>query len=257
MSLLRRSFRARQFLRTAAGTLAALLVLPACVRAGAEALRPGEYVTENGWGVLTISTSEDRTAHFSIEAIGGNGHMCSLEGEVRDLRARLDVDEPDKACVVTFLPKAEGIEVSSVDSELCRFFCGMRATFEGQYLKPSPGCGSQERGATRERFKQLYAAKSYAKASTVLEPLLRDCSKTLDWLESGWVRNDLAITQYHLGRLADCRKTLEPLTAEAAKTEEELRSSLPPSDFDNYLPIAKATWHNAKLCAGTATVKDP
>ena len=27
---------------------------------------------------------------------------------------------------------------------------------------------------------------------------------------------------------------------------------LPPSDFDNYLPVAKAAWYNAKLCAGGA-----
>jgi hypothetical protein len=235
--------------RTAAVTLAAFLAFPACMRAGTDALRPGEYITENGWGVLTISASKDRTAHFSIEAIGGNGHMCSLEGEVRDLRALLDVDDPGRSCVVTFLPKAESIEVSSVDSETCRFFCGMRASFEGQYFKPGPGCSDKERSATHEQFKQLYDAKSYAKASAVLEPLLGSCSKLLNWLESGWTRNDLAITQYHLGRLEDCRKTLEPLITNAAKTEEELRDSLPPSDFDNYLPIAKATWHNSKLCA--------
>lgn len=241
----------RSTLRTAAVALTAFLTVSACVHAGTDALRPGEYVTENGWGVLTISTSEDRTTHFSLEAIGGNGHFCNLEGEVRNLRASLDVDEPGKSCVVTFLPKTDGIDVVSVDSELCRYFCGMRATFEGRYFIPSPGCGAKERSVTREQFKKLYAAKSYVKAAAVLEPLLRGCSKTLDWLESGWIRNDLAITQYHLGRLEDCQKTLEPLTTNAAKTEADLQESLPPSDFDNYLPIAKATWHNSKLCAGT------
>jgi hypothetical protein len=124
----------------------------------------------------------------------------------------------------------------------------MRAHFEGEYLIPRPGCTGKERSATRAEFKQLYDAKFYAKAAAVLEPLLVRCSKTLDQ-EGDWIRNDLALTQYHLGRLSDCRKTLEPLKKDAARTDEELRSSLLPTDFEEYLPIAQATRHNLKLCA--------
>jgi hypothetical protein len=222
---------------------------PACVWAGTDALRPGEYITEDGWGVLTLSTSGGRTMHFSLDAVGANGHTCSLEGEIENLKARLDVDEEGKFCEVTFRPMAGGIDVSSPEMELCRYFCGMRAGFEGEYLKPNPGCGTKERGATREQFQKLYDAKSYAKAAALLDPLLSRCSRTLDWLESAELRNDLAITQYHLGRLADCRKTLAPLMEEASKTEEELRENYPPSDFESYFPLAKATLHNAKLCA--------
>ena len=228
--------------------LAALLLSPACVQAGSEPLRPGEYIVEGGWGVLTVSASGGRTT-FSIEAVGANGHMCSLDGEIRNLRSRLDTDEESKACEVTFLPKAESIEVSSVDSEACRYFCGMRASFEGDYLQPIPGCGTKERSKAREQFKKLYDAKSYTKAAAMLDPLLSRCSKVLDWLEAGRVRNDLALTQYHLGQLADCRKTLEPLMEEASKSEAELRENYPPSDFESFFPIAKATLHNAKLCA--------
>lgn len=225
-----------------------LCLAAAVAHAGSEGLRPGEYITENGWGILTISASGGLTT-FSIEAVGGNGHTCSLDGEVRNLRARLETDEEGKACEVTFLPKAGSIDVSSVDSETCRFFCGMRATFEGEYLRPAPGCGTRESSATRAEFQRLYNAKSYARAAALLEPLLSRCSKALDWLETGRIRNDLAITQYHLGQLAECRKTLEPLMEEASKTKEELQEIYPPSDFESYLPIAKATMHNAKLCA--------
>jgi hypothetical protein len=230
-------------------TLAAVLSSSACLRAAPGALRPGEYITENGWGILTVSTSADRTTRFSIEAVGGNGHNCSVDGEVRNLRSLLDVDEA-KDCEIAFRPTDEGIEVSSVGPGDChRYFCGMRADFLGLYLTPGPGCGTKDHQEIRNQFKQLYTAKSYAKAAAKLEPLLSRCSKTLDWLEVGWVRNDLAITQYHLGRLADCRKTLEPLMADASKTDEELQGLFPPSDFESYLPIAKATRHNAKLCA--------
>ena len=229
--------------------LTVLIASPACLRAETGALRPGEYLTEGGWGVLTVSTSGDRTTHFSIEAVGGNGHTCSVDGEVRDLEASLDVDEAEP-CKITFLPTAEGIEVSGVESTDChRYFCGIRADFLGLYLKPAPGCGTKELQEARDQFKQLYTAKSCAKAAAKLEPLLSRCSRTLGWLETGWLRNDLAVTQYHLGRLADCRKTLEPLLDDASKTDDELREQFPPTDFESYLPIAKATRHNAKLCA--------
>jgi hypothetical protein len=238
----------RRARRTAAAALLALFALPIRLHAGSDALHPGEYITEDGWGVLTVSASGNRTT-FSLEAVGANGHTCSLEGEVRNLRAQLEAAEPDKPCVVTFQPKAGGIDVASVDSETCRYYCGMRAWFEGEYLEPSPGCTAKERGATREQFKKLYDAKSYAKASGVLAPLLRDCSRTLDWLETGEIRNDLAITQYHLGQLEECRKTLGPLAEDAAKKDEELQEAYPPSDFDSYQPILRATRHNLKLCA--------
>lgn len=238
----------RHILQTLVVAIAVFGALPRCVRAETDVLAPGEYITRNGWGVLRISNSEHRATHFSIEATGANAHTCSLEGDVQSGRAILDIDEPNRSCVVTFRPNADGIDVSGVDLDACRYFCGMRASFAGEYLRPGPGCTGKELSATRARFKQLYASKSYAKAVAVLAPLLSRCSKTLGQ-ESDWIRNDLAITQYHLGRLSDCRKTLEPLAKDAARTEEELRSSLPPADFDAYLPIARATRHNLKLCA--------
>jgi hypothetical protein len=237
-------------------TLTALAALPLCARAGTDALTPREYITAGGWGVLMISRSETRTTHFSLEAAGANGHTCSLEGDVQSGKAILpaydtDADPPGQPCVVTFRPTAEGINVSDNDPkndanlEACRFYCGMRAHFEGEYLIPNPGCTTAESSATHARFDQLYASKSYAEAAAVLEPLLARCSKTLDQ-EGSWIANDLAITQYHLGRLADCRKTLEPLAKDLARTDE---SSLPPLDLELYLSLAKATRHNLRLCA--------
>jgi hypothetical protein len=240
--------------------LATFAALPARVLAGTSTLTPGEYITEGGWGVLTISRSENRTTHFSLEAMGPNGHVCGLAGDVQGIRAILEVDRPDlgqpsRTCVVTFRPNAGGIEVSDsgrdapdVDLDACRAFCGMRAHFEGEYLVPRPGCTGAERSATRARFHQLYAAKSYARAAAVLAPLLARCSKTLGQ-EADWIENDLAITQYHLGRFAGCRKTLAPLAKDAARTDEELRGSLLPTDFTVYFPIVQATRHNLELCA--------
>jgi len=221
----------------------------------------GEYITAEGWGVLKVTRREGPAAHFSLRATGANAHSCTLEGDVLEGRATLEVDSPEpdgprRDCVVLFQPNAQGITVSSSPQDEdeeggdpCRAFCGMRASFAGKYLTPAPGCTGAERAATRERFQRLYGAKSYAEAEAVLQPLLKRCGKTLGE-EKGWIANDLAITQYHLGRLADCRKTLAPLAGEAARSDEDLRGSLPPFDFEVYLPLIRATRHNLKLCAG-------
>jgi hypothetical protein len=246
----------RSLLQTLAVALTALAALPACTRAGTDPLTPGEYLTEGGWGVLTISRSETQTTHFSLEATGANGHSCSLEGDIQNDKAILpaydpDTDPPGPPCVVTFRPTAEGIDVSDNDPkndanlDACRYYCGVRAHFEGEYLIPNPGCTTEESSATHARFDQLYESHSYGEAAAVLEPLLARCSKTLG-LEGSWIANDLAITLYHLGRLADCRKTLEPLAKDLARTDE---SSLPPLDLELYLSLAKATRHNLRLCA--------
>ena len=58
----------------------------------------------------------------------------------------------------------------------------------------------------------------------------------------------LALTQYHLGRLADCRKTLAPLAEDAARSDDDLQRDLFPNDFAETLPIVRATRHNLKLC---------
>lgn len=246
----------RSLLQALAMTLTAFAALPTCALAGTDALTPGEYITQGGWGVLTISRSEAQTTQFSLEATGANGHSCSLEGDIQNGKAILptgdpDADPPGQPCVVTFRPTAAGIDVSDSDPkndanlDACRNFCGMRAHFEGEYLIPNPGCTTAESSATRARFEQLYESHSYGEAAAMLEPLLAHCSNILGQ-EGSWIANDLAITQYHLGRLADCRKTLEPLAKDLARTDE---SSLPPLDLELYLSLAKATRHNLRLCA--------
>jgi hypothetical protein len=230
-----------------------VLGLAAGAQAGSDALLPGEYITQGGTGILTISTSEGRTI-FSIEVLSPTGHSCGLDGEIRGLQARLEMEGEDEPCEVTFLPKADQIEVASSGPGCHRYFCGARASFESEYFRPAPGCGTRERSAERDRFKELYDAKSYAQAAAGLEPLLSRCAKTLGFVEEGRIRNDLAVTLFHLGRRADCRKTLEPLMEHAARTEEELRRSVAPGDYEDFLPVARAASFNARLCAPVTRV---
>ena len=101
----------------------------------------------------------------------------------------------------------------------------MRASFDGMYLVPENGCADAELQSARKRFIEFYKQKNYAKARTQLEPILQRCSKTLHRFEDGDIRNDLAITQYHLNDYAGCLKTLEPLAEYAGMTSDQLKEN--------------------------------
>lgn len=134
--------------------------------------------------------------------------------------------------------------------EACRYYCGARAGFEGEYVRPAPACQPASIAKTRAEFKRLYDRKAYSEAVAVLEPVLKNCSKTMYWLDIGWVRNDLALTHAKLGHREICRQLLQPLAEDAAQTDDQIRENYPPSDAENYLPIVKATRTNLKLCTG-------
>ena len=213
-------------------------------------LQPGDYVTERGWGTLAITRDKSGALKFSLEAMGGNAHSCSLDGEIRNGRATLEALDKGKPCVVTFTAKADGITVDSVDGVICRYFCGMRAMFEGQYLKPAPGCAPAQVSATRKEFKSLYDRKDYAAARAKLESAFTSCAKTIDWLDTGWIRNDLALAQLRSGDAAACLRTLEPLAKDAARSDAQIRDEMvSPTDVDNWLPVIHAARTILKLCS--------
>ena len=222
-----------------------LLLATGAVPAQAETPAPGEYVTERGWGTLRVSSQAGGATTFTIGSIGSNMHTCELEGDILNARASLEVDE-GKRCIVDFVTKTDGVEVTGNDA--CRYFCGARASFDGLYLKVPEGCSGRAQSETRERFKRLYDRKKYADARASLEPLLERCGRILGWLDAGWIRNDLALTQHKLGDDRACWQTLEPLAADAAKTDEGIADAFPPADADAYLPIVKATRTNLRLC---------
>jgi hypothetical protein len=215
--------------------------------AGDIQLQSGRYIREGGGGSLIIKQKKDGALSFVIETVGANGHTCGLEGNILSGRATLESFEAGKPCIVNFLPKGGGVNVTVNDSE-CQYYCGVRATFAGMYLVPVQGCDPLEIRKTRNEFKKLYDKKTYDQARTKLEKILRDCVNTLDWLETGWIRNDLAITQYKLNDLKGCQRTLQPLAADAARTDEDVRNDYPPSDADMYLPVVRAARTNLKLC---------
>lgn len=211
-------------------------------------LSAGDYVAEGGSGSLRLTPGKAGAWAFSLETMGGNGHTCSLEGELKNGRARLDGEEEGKPCTVTMTATLTGIDVKGTPWEACRIYCGMRASFETVFFKPAPACKTRAVATTRKRFKQHYDRKEFAQARELLEPLLNTCARSLHWLETGRIRNDLAVTFHKLGDLAACRQVLKPLEDDARLSDAGIRESHAPLDADLYLPVVRATRTNLKLC---------
>lgn len=246
-SLPHQPIRARAI--TLLATLATLMVsAPLFAQKPVAVLLPGDYVSEGGSGHLTLKPGRAGALNFVISSTGDNGHSCSLEGEVRNGRAQLEGVDDKKPCIVTMKLTPDGIDVKGGPDDACLIHCGVRATFEMVYFQPVAACTRSAVAATRKAFKQRYDAKQFAEARTLLEPMLKTCDRSLNWLEKGRVRNDLAVTLHKLGDTATCRAVLQPLAEDAKLTDAGVRENYPPSDADSYLPIVRATRTNLKLC---------
>lgn len=201
----------------------------------------GEYViSEGAWGTLHVQAGKK----FQIETFGGNAHSCTLSGVISNGKSKIE----DSACEVTFKNDGKNVKVATNESSDCRMFCGMRAGFEGLYRKPEPLCMSGAIENSKRVFKKHYLAKNYPAAFDTLNPIATECKQFFNWIESAWVLNDLALTQFKLGNRAACVNTLQPLAKDAAMSDAQIKESYPPTDADNYLPVVHATRTNLKLC---------
>jgi len=207
-------------------------------------IQPGTYVTEEGWGTLAVTKDKNGTTNFDIGAIGANGHSCGIDGTIINNVATVG-DEPEMQCVVKFKETPKAINVEPVSDE-CRSYCGMRASFDGEYLKLASSCLPVNIDRSRKNFKKLYKEKKYEQALAVLEPVFNNCSNTIFWIDSGWIRNDLAVTYAKLQKFDACEKVLAPLKADSKLSKDELE--YPPTDAISYWSILQATKTNLKLC---------
>ena len=231
--------------RLLGGVLLAVLGSFAIAQQGG--LQPGEYLDGSG-GSLVIKAPKGGALPFELQTFGGNRHTCNADGSIGK-NGQAVLKEDGETCTLVFAAKADGIDVQVKGP--CNRFCGARATLDGMFYKPTAGCERTAVRKTRTDFKQLYDKKAYAQARSTLEPVLTKCTKTLDLESDGRIRNDLAITLYHLGDSAACLKVLDPLKEDAAKSDAKIREDLPPSDADMLIPVARATRTNLKLCQGS------
>lgn len=225
----------------------------------ADAVQPGEYVLSGDWGRLKVEGRDGKT-NFSIVSVSANCHTCDLSGQIIGYSAET-VDEgltnEEMVCRIRMTPSPDGrqVKVEPQTFEACRQYCGMRAAFDGIYLKPKVLCTDKGQRSARNRFIQHYRAKQFSQAVETLRPILEQCGEFLNWIEIDDVRNDLSLAYFHAGKSRQCIDTLQKTRASSFVNEEALRQGLPPCDFDNYVPTAKATWHNLRLCGSEPAVK--
>lgn len=160
-----------------------------------------------------------------------------------------DGQDRDSSCLVQFARRGAAVELSTSTGEACSAYCGVRAAFTGTYLVPPAGCKPKERAARREAFARQYRAHDFAKALATLTALQQQCGRFFNWLMTDDLRNDLAVTLNHLNRKSECLAVLEPTRGAKARDAQALGEELPWADLEAYLPVAKATWHNLRLCA--------
>ena len=229
-----------------------LMVLCGAVHAQRAALQPGEYLDSSG-GYLVIKSGKADRLPFVLHTTGVNGHTCDAEGVIgRDGRAVLK-PEPQITCTLEFAAKGDTVSVDLLGQ--CPAYCGARATLDGTFVKPEPGCDRASVRKARADFKRHYDRKAYSEARGALAPVVERCEKTVNVYDMDWIRNDLAITYLRLGDAAACRNVLQPLAKTAAQTDDEIRSDLPPGDAERTIRSARATRTNLKLCQSAAKGK--
>jgi len=219
----------------------AAVLLIACAAAAAQTTpRAGKYESRNG--DLSVTVEGNKTL-FEIDSIGSNGHTCGLQGEINAGAAQLEGS--DGPCIVTFRAADHGIDVSA--NAACRYWCGARAMFEGNFLEPDAPCANKARSKVRKAFQAAYDRKDFSAARAALDPLVTNCAGEMPWMENLSLRNDLAVSLFHLRERRACLTALEPLAEDAGGSDEDLQSR-GEVEAQIMLPVVRAARTNLKLC---------
>ncbi len=225
-----------------------LCLLPVLAHAQTTAIPAGEYIRAIGTGTLIVAPVSRGGQQFSRGRSASTSIAARWRARVRNLRAELETAKGEPPCLVEF--EAIGANVTVTPSFRLALFLRRARGFRGTYGKAPPGCTGKEVQSARTAFKQAYDNKDYARAQARLAPLLASCSNTLYETDEADIRNDLAVTLYHLGKPAECRDVLKDVEYLADLSDKEINGQYPPSDADARVAIAHAARTNLKLCGG-------
>ncbi len=71
--------------------------------------------------------------HFSYTSLGGNLHLCMIEGKFTESMGKLTFDDNSNDCHIRISSKGESLDVNISE---CRYYCGMNAyTTSGIFSK--------------------------------------------------------------------------------------------------------------------------
>lgn len=211
-------------------------------------ITPGTYTTESGWGNLRISKTTAGTTAFDVQTTTGED-VCHIQGAVANGEGSATDSENGDVCKIKFTKTNKGIDIVADTPKECRGFCGANGGFKGLYLTVPEGCLAAQIDKTRSDFKKLYIKKDYKVALTILQSVLQNCVNTLNFVDLGDIRNDIAITQYKNGLHNECLKTLDPYVIDTKRKDSAVINDWPPNQAEEYLKIVKASRTNIRLCA--------
>ena len=153
-------------------------------------------------------------------------------------------------CVIHFEQKEDRVSVvvPEENNAACHRYCGARAWFAGDYFPVIPRC--QQTESVRAEFLKSYKALKYVQARDVLIDYLQACERFTDWYNVTEIRNDLAITQFHLGDSEACLKSLEPIKRAFIDDPELTGRAFAPADQDWGENMVKVSRFNWQKCGG-------
>jgi hypothetical protein len=142
------------------------------------------YQIESGRGSLELTEHMLNSFKFKIETLGANGHSCSISGVIEPGLgvAKVEDGSPAKPCEVKFSSTSNSVQISyDTGDESCRSYCGMRATFDGTFMRTDSECLPDAVRETGNKFKMAYDKKNYKEALSLLALLHKSCGKNLLW----------------------------------------------------------------------------
>ncbi len=210
-------------------------------------IEAGEYLAKSGAGALLI-TARKKGHYYKINAYGGNGHSCFVEGSVENNSSLQKGDAGDEDCLITFNVTADMIDISHNQKSSCSNFCGARANFTQPYYKTNELCRSKTKNKNLKLFKTYYTKKTYELAEKTLRKVYDACESYLSIFEKMDMVNDLAVTYKNLKKKDACLELVKPFNEIADMNESDIKNGYPPGDAENILPIAKKLKFNRELC---------
>lgn len=202
--------------------------------------RAGTYIYDGGMGSLKVKEPTLSQFTFDISTFNYQAHVCEIEGRAVLFGSRADFNKAEDRCKIHFIFSDGKATVAAQ----CDSLCGKGVSLEGEYRIPPQPCTDEARKRTRAEFTKLYRDKQYQPAGSKLESLLKSCNFFMDKMEAAWIRNDLAINEYHAGYPDRCLSWIR--TPEMS----DLISRDPSGPFEKeQAKLIKAVRANIKLCA--------
>lgn len=189
------------------------------------AVIPGYYMAPEGAGILKI----EKDGNFSINSSGSNSHSCELSGTIdKNSQALIDTDIEDPIdgksyCKIVFSKTSKGylVTVDRTTFYSCRSFCGMHASFDGDYEFADPICKNP---FIPDFTKDTATAQNIKKWRQDLKKYEDKCLPYADLFYKKSLPLNHAYLKFLQRDKAGCRAEMAPFKTWIGKTEAQIHT---------------------------------